>query len=480
MICPRVQAIGLGRGLFYGGNHMKHLNHSRGRSRRASFYSALTALGLCMSLTFTGCQLYTDLETLPWTEPQFEAPEDTSGDTTTNSAGHTDEEISTEEISTEAPTREPTETPTGEIPTESTKETEVSTENIPETETEQVPSTEEPTETPTEEPTETPTEEPTTIAPMHFDPCDDIVYTTTRLRLRALPSTEADILAVMDTAVELHRIGIGDGWCMVVYNGTEGYVSSDYISLEKPVIETVPETLPPETTPPATGEIVRTETANGILYTGNPGPLIAIDPGHQARGNNEHEPIGPGATETKKKVSYGTSGVATGVAESLLNLTVSLQLRDALLAEGYNVLMIREVQEVDISNATRAMMANNAGVDALIRIHANGSSNADKQGALTVCPTVNNPYLSVDIRDQSRHLSQIMIDAVCACTGSINRGLYQTDTMTGINWCTVPVTILEMGYMSNAEEDIRINTPEFQQQLIQGVCNGFNTYFGRN
>ncbi len=434
--------------------------------RRIRYY-ALTALILCISLV--GCQLLPDMETIPWTEPLPGTVAPTPTETGTQSTEGRTEPV----VPTEAPTEEPTETPTEEsteVSTEAPTEepTEESTEEVTEAPTEAP--TEEPTEVPTETPTEEPTETPTE-PPMEFSPCDETVYTTTRLRLRTLPSTSAETLLIIETGEALQRIGIGDGWSKVVYGGYEAYVSSNYISLDKPVIETEP------ITPPPSGEIVRTETANGILYTGNPGPLIAIDPGHQIRGNNELEPIGPGATETKKKVSYGTAGVATGIAESALNLTVALQLRDLLLAEGYNVLMIREVQEVDISNATRAAMANAAGVDALVRIHANGSSNPDKQGALCVAPTVNNPFLSAEIRDQSRHLSQIMIDAVCAQTGSINKGLYQTDTMSGINWCTVPVTIVEMGYMSNAEEDVRINTPEFQQKLIRGICNGLDQYF---
>ncbi len=62
--------------------------------------------------------------------------------------------------------------------------------------------------------------------------------------------------------------------------------------------------------------------------------LIAIDAGHQAQGNYEKEPIGPGASETKNKVAGGTSGVTSGIPEYELTLAVALKLKSVLLERG--------------------------------------------------------------------------------------------------------------------------------------------------
>ena len=203
--------------------------------------------------------------------------------------------------------------------------------------------------------------------------------------------------------------------------------------------------------------------------------LIAIDPGHQERGNFGQEPIGPGASEMKTKVAGGTKGTSTGVPEYQLTLDVSLKLRDILKDKGYRVLMIRETNDVDITNSERAKMANEADADVFVRIHANGSENSSANGAMTICQTSSNPYNS-ELFEKSRSLSQKVLDAYTEATGIRKERVWETDTMSGINWCTVPVTIIEVGYMTNPEEDEKMQEPDFQELMAEGIAEGIKEY----
>ena len=208
--------------------------------------------------------------------------------------------------------------------------------------------------------------------------------------------------------------------------------------------------------------------------------VICIDPGHQRHANLSQEPIGPGASETKYKVTGGASGCVTHVPEYKLVLRVSKKLRRELKNRGYKVIMTRTTHDVDLSNSERAKIANDAGADVFIRIHANSDDSSSVKGALTCAPSSSNRYLSKRVRRRSQKLSKQVLNSFCAATGARNRGVMYTDAMSGINWCTVPVTIMEMGFMSNPEEDRLMEDADYQDKMVKGMADGIDAFLGNS
>lgn len=273
---------------------------------------------------------------------------------------------------------------------------------------------------------------------------DVSVWTTDTVNLRADDNTDAEVLAKVPRREELHCIATGSEWYQVQYEDKTGYVSAAYLTTEEPA-------------------------ANSYV--------VVIDPGHQGRGDSTTEPNGPGSATMKARVAGGTHGTTTGVYEYELTLAISQQLQTELQNRGYTVYMTRMSHDVNISNMERAQYATSVGADIAVRIHANGAENASVSGAMALAPSSSNPYISY-LSDNSWNLSQCILNSYCQATGMRNQGVTGSDTMTGINWSTVPVTILEMGYMTNPTDDTNMENPSYQSQMVQGIANGIDAYFG--
>lgn len=205
--------------------------------------------------------------------------------------------------------------------------------------------------------------------------------------------------------------------------------------------------------------------------------VIVIDAGHQTHAMSATEPIGPGSSTRKAKVTGGTSGCVTHLPEYKLNLQVAKKLKTELVKRGYKVIMVRTKNNVKLSNAQRAKVANKYKADAFIRIHANSSENSSVKGALTIAPQSSNKYMTKKNRKKSQNLSRKVLKAMCKATGAKNRGVMYTNSMTGINWCKVPVTIVEMGFMSNPAEDRKMAKASYQKKIVRGIANGIEQFF---
>ena len=206
--------------------------------------------------------------------------------------------------------------------------------------------------------------------------------------------------------------------------------------------------------------------------------VIVIDAGHQKKADTKLEPIGPGAKQKKMKVAGGATGKYTKQKEYDLNLKVAKLLEKKLKGKGYKVIMIRTKNNVNISNSKRAKIANEAKADAFIRIHANADTSSKTNGVLTLCQTKNNKY-NKKLYKKSYKLSKSIVKSIAKKTGAKNLGVERTDTMSGINWAQVPVTIVEMGFLTNKKEDKLLATKAYQKKIVNGIANGIDDFLNK-
>lgn len=211
----------------------------------------------------------------------------------------------------------------------------------------------------------------------------------------------------------------------------------------------------------------------------NSGFTVCIDPGHQGSwvDMSAQEPMAPGSSQTKNKATTGTTGNYSKVPEYEVNLQVSLVLEKELTSRGYKVVMTREDNDKAISNKERAEFATSEDADITVRIHANSDNSASAAGALTMAPTSANQYLDTDLIEKSNTLAECIINSYCSATGLANKGVISADNMTGTNWSTVPVAILEMGFMSNESDDMYITDTSHHETMAKGIADGIDEYF---
>lgn len=215
-----------------------------------------------------------------------------------------------------------------------------------------------------------------------------------------------------------------------------------------------------------------TSSATGRLA----GRVICIDPGHASNTNSGTEPIGPGATETKTTEPGGTSGVVSGVPEHVVTLAIAWQLKERLEAAGARVVMVREGDTFYGLARDRPLIANQSGAGLFVRIHCDGSTNPAASGASTIYPA-SIPGWTDDIADESKLAAQSIQAALIAGLGVPDLGTVERGDMLGFNWSDVPAILAEVGFMTNAAEDQRLVSPEYQRQIADALIAGIEDYF---
>ena len=206
------------------------------------------------------------------------------------------------------------------------------------------------------------------------------------------------------------------------------------------------------------------------------GVVVCIDPGHQENGRFVTEPMGPGLSGKTSGKGGMAQGTVTLRKEDIVVLETAMRLRDILLQQGATVVLTREVQDIFHTNIERCEIAEAAGAHIMLRLHCNNTSNKSKTGIQIYAPLNSDYARAVASPEEYRLMGETFLDEMKKAVGyelKDSTGIVRlNDSYVGNNWAKMTCFLVEMGYMSNIGEDIKLATPEYQTMLAEGMVEG--------
>ncbi|KQL53436.1 hypothetical protein AN964_07975 [Heyndrickxia shackletonii] len=253
-----------------------------------------------------------------------------------------------------------------------------------------------------------------------------ILYNGTNLRGNA--TTNSSILSRANAGDSFNILDTVNDWYKIqLKNGGIAYVASWLVSSSETKSKSSEMNTPPSTT------------------GGLKGKIIVIDPGHGGQ-------------------DKGTSGYR-GTFEKNITLSTAMKLYQKLKNAGANVILTRSDDHY-ISLPARVGIAQNNHADAFISIHFDSlKEDQSVTGHTTYYYHENQKELANDI-DQG----------ISASVSVKDRGVRFGDFHV-IRENSGPAVLTELGYLSNPNEELLINTQQYQELVSTGIYNGLVEYF---
>ena len=206
------------------------------------------------------------------------------------------------------------------------------------------------------------------------------------------------------------------------------------------------------------------------------GVVVCIDPGHHENHQPFKESKGPGLEGTVHNSGGMAQGRKTLRRESIVVLETGMILRDLLLQEGATVVMTRNAQDDFRTNLDRCDIAEAAGAHIMLRLHCNMNENRNKTGIQVYGPRNSTYAKAVANVAEYTAMGEVLLTAMKDAVGfeqtTKTGNVILNDDYVGNNWAKMVCFLVEMGYMSNIGEDIKMATPEYQTQLAEGMVEG--------
>ena len=323
-----------------------------------------------------------------------------------------------------------------------------------------------------------------TKAPLTFETRDETVYIMkddVNIRKEAV---DGEVLGKANTGDSFHRTGYSDSWSRIEYNGGTAYISSDYTT--KDVVEKKTSEAVAFNTGWEFGSNSKINSGTATLYYASgqnkKGKTVCVNAGHGTKGGESvktlcHPDGTPKVTggstaagsTTATAVSSGTT-MLDGTSEAYVNLKVAKALKSVLLERGYNVLMIRESDDVQLDNIARTVMANEKA-NCHIAIHYDSTTSNKGAFFMAVADGIKNMYPVSTIWPESDRLGTSIINGLSGNGVKIfGDGTMQMD-LTQTSYSKIPSIDLELGDRKSDYSDSAVSV------LAKGIADGVDIYF---
>lgn len=213
--------------------------------------------------------------------------------------------------------------------------------------------------------------------------------------------------------------------------------------------------------------------------------MVVLDPGHNG-GNaanptaiNRQVPAGRGARK-----ACNTTGTATdaGYPEHAFTFDVATRVAKLLRSSGV-VVRVTRANDSGVGPCVnrRAAIGNRAGADAVVSIHADGSTSASARGFHVAYSA---PPLNGAQRGPALRLARTLRDGLRAADFPTSTylgadGLDARDDLAGLNLSTRPAALVECGNMRNPAEAAAFTNPRGRQRYATAIANGIVSYLAR-
>ena len=334
-----------------------------------------------------------------------------------------------------------------------------------------------------------------------FDSVDETVYVVTEdggtvnVRSSCNKLNNSNVIASLDTGTELKRTGVSKEWSRIVLEGEAAYIASDFLSTEKP-----DPSIYSNSASFAEGEVKldpswqyadfsKINSGAAVLYRSQAdsrkGKTICVNAGHGTQGGSSVKTLcHPDGTP---KVTGGTTSAgatsaiavaggmtfADGTPEYKVTVALARILKDKLLAKGYDVLMIREGDDVQLDNVARTVIANNAS-DCHIALHWD-STESDK-GAFYMSVPSNESYRNMEPVKSHWQEHNALGESLIAGLKSVGVKIFSSGSMemdlTQTSFSTVPSIDIELGDKVSDHSEGTLNN------LADGLAVGVDQFFG--